>query len=409
MRAGNTKQINWKRARRRLGYALATGAMAALVGWAFVPRPVPVDVGTVTRGSMIVTVEEDGRTRIKERYVVSAPLAGRLLRIELHPGDHVEAGKTVIAAIEPSDPSLLDARARAEAEARLGAAKAALDQAGPNLERARTAHSFAASELRRVSKAFENRAATRAELDAVDQKERSTHEEMRAAQFALRIAEFERNLAQAALSHGGEGGGTGGRLRFEITSPITGRVLRRFQESATVVSPGSQLVEMGDPADLEVEIDVLSRDAVRINPGNRVLLEDWGGGAPLTARVRLVEPAAFTKVSSLGVEEQRVYVVADFVDPPEKRTTLGDAYRVEAKIIVWESDRVLKVPAGALLRLGDEWAVFTLARGRVEVRPVTLGRRNATEAEVVTGLAAGDTVVQYPSDRIRAGIRAEPR
>ena len=166
---------------------------------------------------------------------------------------------------------------------------------------------------------------------------------------------------------------------------------------------------MGDPADLEVEIDVLSRDAVRIRPGDRVLLEDWGGGARLSARVRLVEPAAFTKVSSLGVEEQRVYVVADFVDSPEKRPTLGDAYRVEAKIVVWESDNVLKVPAGALLRLGDDWAVFTLARGRVEVRPVALGQRNATEAEVLTGLAVGDTVIQYPSDRIRAGIRAVAR
>jgi HlyD family secretion protein len=400
-------QRNWARVRRRLGFALATAVIAAVMGWAFVPRPVPVDVAAVSRGPMIVTVDEDGRTRIKERYVVSAPLAGRLLRIELHPGDCVEAGKTVIAAIEPSDPSLLDARAREEAEARLGAARAALDQAGPNLERARTAHSFAASELRRIRKAFENRAATRAEFDAVEQRERTTHEEMRAAEFALRIAEFERNLAQAALSHGGDGGVTGGRLRFEISSPITGRVLRRFQESATVVSPGSQLVEVGDPADLEVEVDVLSRDAVRIKPGDRVLLEDWGGAAPLTARVRLVEPAAFTKVSSLGVEEQRAYVVADFVDPPEKRATLGDAYRVEARIVVWESDNVLKVPAGALFRHGDDWAVFVLARGRVEVRPVKLGQRNASEAEVITGLTAGDTVVQYPSDRIRAGVRVE--
>jgi HlyD family secretion protein len=401
--------MNRTRARRRLGFVLATAVIAAVVGWAFVPRPVPVDVATVTRGPMLVTVDEDGRTRIKERYVVSAPLAGRLLRIELHPGDRVEAGKTVIAAIEPSDPSLLDARARAEAEARLGAAKAGLDQAGPNLERARTAYSFAASELRRIGKAFESRAATRAEFDAVEQRERSTHEEMRAAEFALRIAEFERNLAQAALSHGGDGGSAGGRFRFEITSPITGRVLRRFQESATVVAPGSQLVEIGDPADLEVEVDVLSRDAVRIRPGDRVLLEDWGGGGPLTARVRLVEPAAFTKVSSLGVEEQRAYVVADFVDPPEKRATLGDAYRVEARVVVWESDNVLKVPAGALLRHGDDWAVFALARGRVEVRPVTLGQRNASEAQVITGLAAGDTVVQYPSDRIRAGIRVKAR
>jgi HlyD family secretion protein len=404
--------MNGKRIRRRLSSLLIAVALAAALVWAFVPRPVAVDVASVTRGPMAVTVDEDGRTRIKERYVVSAPLAGRLLRIELHPGDPVDAGKTVIAAIEPPDPSLLDVRARAEAEARLGAARTAVDQAGPTLERARTNHRFAASELLRIRKAFEQGAATRAEFDAAEQKERTTHEDLRGAEFALRIAEFERNLAQAALTHadpaaGGDGGAR--PLRFEIRSPISGRVLRRFQESATVVSPGSQLVEVGDPADLEVEVDVLSRDAVRIKAGDRVLLDDWGGGAPLTARVRLVEPAAFTKVSSLGVEEQRVYVVADFVDPPESRPTLGDAYRVDARIVVWESDDVLRVPAGAVLRHGEAWAVFALVGGRVALRPVTLGQRNAAEAEVINGLAAGDLVVLYPSDRIRDGIRAVPR
>jgi HlyD family secretion protein len=401
--------MNWKRARHRFAYVLGGGALAALLAWSFVPRPVPVEVAAVVRGPMRVTVDEDGRTRIKDRYVLSAPLAGRLLRIELHPGDPVEAGRTVIAAIEPSDPSLLDARSRDEAEARLGAAGAALEQAGPNVERARTAHRFAASELQRIRQMFEKGAATRAEIDNAEQRERITYEELRAAEFALRIAAFEKDLAAAALRHSGAGAATTQPLRFEIRSPIAGRVLRRFEESATVVSPGTRLVEVGDPADLEVEIDVLSRDAVRIGPGDRVLLEDWGGGAPLTARVRVVEPAAFMKVSSLGVEEQRVYVVADFLDPPDRRRGLGDAYRVEARIVVWESDDVLKVPAGALVRQGDGWAVFVLAAGRAQLRDVKIGQRNATEAEVLEGLAAGEQVLPYPSDRIRNGLRVVAR
>lgn len=415
-----------QRARRSILRAAALAMLAAALAWAFWPRPAVVDVAAVTRGPMLVTIDEDGRTRIRERYVVSAPLAGRMLRIQLHPGDPVAAGCTVVAAIEPTDPAMLDARSRAEAEARLGAAEAARGQAVPRLERARTQHHFAAADLRRVRQMFEKRSATGRELDAAEEKERTTHQELRAAEFAVRIADFERDLAQAALQHtrpataaeapdgsasrsAAAFSGRGG-MRFEIHSPIDGRVLRVLQESSTVVTAGARLLEVGDPTDLEVEIDVLSRDAVRMKPGDRVLLEDWGGGgAPLTARVRLVEPAAFTKVSSLGVEEQRVYVVADFVDPPQNRATLGDAYRVEARVVVWESDDVLKVPAGALLRHDRGWAVFTLAGGRVQLRPVTLGQRNATEAEVLAGLAAGETLIQYPSDRIRAGVRAVAR
>jgi len=412
-----------RRLRRTASYATALVALAGSLAWAFWPRPVPVDVAAVTRGPMRVTVDEDGRTRIRERYVVSAPLGGRITRIQLHPGDPVASGRTVVAAIEPTAPALLDARARAEAVARFSAATASRDQAVPRLEQARTAHDYALGDLRRIRKSFENRSATGREFDEAEEKERATLQELRATEFALRIAEFERDLAEAALKHtrpqsgaGAEAAaGSGGsdcesdEARFDIRSPIDGRVLRVFQESSTVVTPGTRLLEVGDPADLEVEIDVLSRDAVRIPPGAKVLLEDWGGGEPLTARVRVVEPAAFTKVSSLGVEEQRVYVVADFVDPPENRPALGDAYRVEARIVVWEADNVLKVPSGALVRDGERWAVFAVAGGRVELRPLRIGQRNATEAQVLEGLAEGEQVIQYPSDRIRPGIRAAAR
>lgn len=411
-----------QRSRGKAAFAIGVAALAASLAWAFWPRPVPVDVAAVARGPMRVTVDEDGRTRIRERYVVSAPLAGRLGRIQLDPGDAVAAGRTVVAVIEPTDPGLLDARARAEAEARLGAADAARQQAVPNLERARTAHNYAAADLRRVRQMFEKRSGTERELAAAEEKERTTQQDLRAAEFALRIAEFERELAQAALEHtradagaradiaeGGGGPASVGAVRFEIQSPIQGQVLRVFQESSTVVTPGTRLLEVGDPADLEIEVDVLSRDAVRIRPGTKVVLEDWGGPAPLTARVRVVEPAAFTKVSSLGVEEQRVYVVAEFVDPPERRAAVGDAYRVEARIVVWESDDVLKVPAGALVRHGDGWAVFAVAGGRVQLRAVKIGQRNATEAQVLDGLAEGDRVIPYPSDRIRDALRVVQR
>jgi HlyD family secretion protein len=409
--------------RRAVSYAVAGVALIAALGWAFWPRAVPVDVATVVRGPMRVTVDEDGRTRIKERYVVSAPLAGRTLRTQLHPGDVVAAGRTVVAAIEPTDPALLDVRARAEAEARLNAATAARDQAVPRLERARTAHDYAAGDLRRVRRTFETRSGTGRELDAAEEKERAAQQELRAAEFALRIAEYERDLARAALEHTRPDGGARAdaadstpradadpeKTRFEIRSPIEGRVLRVFQESSTVVAPGSRLLEVGDPADLEVEIDVLSRDAVRITPGAKVLLEDWGGNVPLTARVRVVEPAAFTKISSLGVEEQRVYVVADFVDAPDTRPTLGDAYRVEARVVVWESTDVLKVPSGALVREGDEWAVFAIVNGRAGLRRINLGHLNSTEAEVLGGLSEGDRVIAYPSDRVRDGLHVVER
>jgi HlyD family secretion protein len=406
--------------RRTITYVVAVAVLGAALAWAFWPRAVPVDVATVVRGPMRVTVDEDGRTRIKERYVVSAPLAGRTLRTQLHPGDPVAAGRTVVAAIEPTDPALLDVRAQAEAEARLNAATAARDQAVPRLERARAAHDYAAGDLRRVRRTFETRSGTGRELDAAEEKERAAYQELRAAEFALRIAEYERDLAQAALKHTRPDGGARavpadsagvdpGKTRFEIRSPIGGRVLRVFQESSTVVTPGTRLLEVGDPADLEVEIDVLSRDAVRITPGAKVLLEDWGSSVPLTARVRVVEPAAFTKISSLGVEEQRVYVVADFVDAPDTRPTLGDAYRVEARVVVWESTDVLKVPSGALVREGDEWAVFAIVNGRASLRRIKLGHLNATEAEVLEGLSEGDRLISYPSDRVRDDLRVVPR
>lgn len=374
------------------------------------PRAVDVDVAPVARGPLQVSVNEDGKTRIKDRYIVSAPLSGRVLRVELHPGDPVEAGKTLLTSVEPTDPALLDPRTRAEAEARMKAADAARQRAIPVLERARAAEELARTELARARQLAASGAMSHQELDNAELKERSAAEEHKAAQFALQISEFELEQSKAVLVQvrpPSENGATGGR--FEIRSPVNGRVLRVFQESSTIVAPGARLMEIGDPANLEIEIDVLSTDAVKIQPGARILLEHWGGDAPLHARVRLVEPSAFMKVSALGVEEQRVNVIADFTDPPAMWRTLGDGFRVEARIIVSEGASVLQIPVGALFRRGNDWAVFVADGGKAELRTVKIGRRNDQQAEVIEGLKEKDTIVVHPGDKVRDGVAIKPR
>jgi HlyD family secretion protein len=384
-------------------------AATGVVVYAFLPKPVEIDVARVERGPLVVTVDHEGRTRIKERYMVSAPLGGRLMRVDLHPGDAVEVGSTVIAAIEPSDPEMLDVRTRAQAEARVKAAEAAKERAAASLEQARSTDEVARAELERSTRLFERHAVSQQDYDTVSLRHRIATEALRSAQFGVRIAEFELEQAQAALlgaqPHSAENLVNG---RFEIRSPINGCVLRVLQESSAVVTPGTALLELGDPADLEIEIDVLSSDAVKIAPGARVWVEHWGGER-LQARVRLVEPAAFTKISALGVEEQRVWVIADFDDAPDTRPKLGDAYRVEARIVIWETDNTIKVPAGSLFRYNNEWAVFLVSRARARLRVVQIGHNNGLEAEVLEGLSQGDEVIVHPTDRIRPKVRVKPR
>jgi HlyD family secretion protein len=390
---------------------IALGVLVlGLLAWAFIPSPVDVDLATVARGPLVVTVDHEGKTRVRERYEVSAPLAGRLLRIEIHPGDAVSAGKTVLAAIEPREPELLDARAVAEAEARVKAAQAAKDRAEPQLRSARASNELAKTNFARLRRLAELAAASDQEIDDAEHRLKVAAEDVKSAQFAARIAEFELELARAALLRtrpSPSGAVDGGR--FEIRAPVDGCVLRVFQESEAAVSAGSRLLEVGNPRDLEVEVDVLSSDAVKVRPGARTVLEHWGGEEPLAGRVRLVEPSAFTKVSALGVEEQRVNVVIDIVDPPERRPTLGDAFRVEARIVVWEDPNTLKVPAGSLFRSGDGWAVFVSDHGRARLRPVKIGRTNGLETQVLGGLTVGESVVLHPSDRIRDGVAIRPR
>jgi len=394
----------------RILYIAAGLTLVAGLVYAFRPQPVPVDAQQVKRGPLLITVEEDGRTRIRDRYVVSSPLAGRLSRIQLKPGDEIKAGKTTLALIEPADPSLLDARARAEAQARVNAAQAAIEQAKSNLQRATAALEAAQMDFRRAQALVEKRSISQDEFEEAQLQLRTRVEEARSAEHAVQIAQYEFELAQAALLRTDPQAETSGDTwRMELDSPINGRVLRVMQESAGIVSAGTALMELGDPQDLEVVVDVLSSDAVKISPGDRVLLEHWGGPRPLEGRVRLVEPSGFTKISALGVEEQRVNVIIDFVAPPAERPSLGDAYRVEARVIVDEAPHALKVPNSATFRSGENWAVYVIIDGRAVVRTVKLGRRNEHEAEVLQGLKEGDTVIVHPSDKITAGVAVEPR
>ncbi|MBX7168632.1 MAG: HlyD family efflux transporter periplasmic adaptor subunit [Pirellulales bacterium] len=404
-----TKRRQWgKLLRRTAGISGGLAVVAAIVV-AMLPRAQPVDMEQVVTGPLVVTVDEEGKTRVRERYIVSAPLMGRMQRIELDPGDEVGAGQTLLAVIEPSDPSLLDPRARAEAEARVKAAEASVEAAQPNLERAKAALDFARNEFERAKQMYETKTAPLVDFENTQLLLRTRVEELRSAELGQQIAQFELEQAKAALLRTRPEAEAGSDNHFEIRSPINGRVLRVRQESAGIVTPGTELVELGDPADLEVEIDVLSSDAVKMRVGTRIILEQWGGDHPLNATVKRIEPSAFTKISALGVEEQRVYVVGDLNDTLEDRSALGDGFRVEARIVIWESPQVLLVPTSALFRQGEEWAVFCVADGRAQTRVVKIGHRNALQAEVVEGLREGDTVIVHPGDSIKDQIRVQRR
>ena len=392
-----------------LAASVGVAAVAGLV-YAFIPAPVIVDAALVREGQMVVTVDDDGRTRIRDRYIVSSPLAGRVQRTSLRAGDPVEAGATRLTTIAPADPSLLDARAIAEAEARVRRAEAALLRAGPERERARAQFNYSETELGAVRAAFDRGVAGRLELEAAELQHRAALELLNAAKFSEEIARFELDLARAALLRTTpDSGDDAGVEHIEITAPVDGRVLRVFQESMAVVAPGAPLIEIGDPTDLEVEIDVLSTDAVRVVPGARVSFERWGGDGVLEGRVRLIEPRAFTHISALGVEEQRVYIIADFIDPPEQRPSLGDAYRVEARIVVWEEDDVVIAPSSAIFRHEGGWAVYTIDNGRARRRAVEVGQMTGLDTQILDGLQPGQTLIVHPGDDIRDGVRVQTR
>ncbi len=375
---------------------------------ALMPRPVDVEVAQVTRGPLRVTVQEDGKTRIREKYVVSAPVEGRLSRIELKSGDPIEAEKSLLAVIMPSEPAMLDARARAEANARVHAAQAAVQRSESAREQAKIQYDLSKAKFDRARRLLPENAISQEEFDIVQSQYLAAFQATRTASFDGEIALFELEMAQATVLQFSDSQSASGFEPFEIFAPVSGQVLRVFQESSTVVTMGAPLLELGDPQNLEIEIDVLSTDAVRMKRGAEVTVEHWGGKSPLQARVRVVEPAAFTKVSSLGVEEQRVNVIADFTETPERVSALGDAYRVEARITIELLDDVLLVPNSALFRHQRQWHVFMVVDGRAVMQPVTIGLQNESVTQIVEGLVDGDPIIVYPGDSIQSGIRVRP-
>ncbi len=395
---------------RRLGLLgigiLLVGASAYVLR----PDPVPVDLGGVDWRSLTLSVREAGLTRIRERYAISTPLDGRLQRITLKVGDQVNADQTVIARLEPTLPTLLDPRAIAQIKARVQAAQRRVEVAKLRLESATVEARHAEAERARIYQLYQQDAVAEAERQHAELQARLSTDAQRAAQYDVEICEFELELERAALlitesSHED----SPADMLLTIRAPIDGRVLRMHQEHSAVIPAGTVLLEIGDPHDLEVVVDVLSRDAVKIQPGAAVTLHRWGGPQSLRGTVRYVEPSGYTKVSALGVEEQRVDVVIDFSDPPQQRAALGDAFRVEAEISLWHNPHVLTVPTAALFRSGEQWAAFVHADGRAQQQQVQLGQRNEQLAEVLDGLSPGVDVVLYPSEQIRTGTPIRSR
>jgi len=389
---------------KRVVLAVLLAALVAGVVVAMKPKPLDVEVASARRGPLVVTVNEDGITRVTDRFVVSAPLAGNLARIELHAGDSVKQGD-VIARILPLKAPLLDARTKSESEARVSAAAAGVAQAKAQIDRARVAKDYAVEESANARKLEQTGTLSRQALDRALVDERSRTAELASSEFAARVAEHELTMARAAL--GRLGTGEGGD-QFEVTSPVSGRVLRVVQQSEGVVQAGTNLLEVGDPAALEVAVDVLTSDAVSVLPGARVTLDEWGG-QPISATVRMIEPSAFTRLSALGVEEQRVNAVMDVVSPYEAWKTLGDGYRVAAHIEVYRNEDALMIPWSALFRRGQSWASFVVHDGAARVRTLRIGRRSELDAEVLEGLEAGAQVILHPSERIVDGTLVAAR
>ncbi|MBV8201651.1 MAG: efflux RND transporter periplasmic adaptor subunit [Acidobacteria bacterium] len=386
-----------KTTRRRLLTGLGALAAAGLLVELFRPAPMPVDLAPVERGPLAVTVDEQGQTRVLLRAVVAAPAAGRLARIRLDEGDMVVEG----APLAELAPTPLDPRTRQQAEAQLRQTEAALREARAREAEAAAALEQARSNLARARQLLAAGSVPVAERERAETAERSAADEVAAARYRTQGAAAEVSSARAALVETMRPG-----HMVEVRSPAAGRVLRVFEKSERVVQAGTPLVEVGDPAVLEAVVDVLSSDAVRVQPGAPMLLDDGSGLPPLAGRVHRIEPSGFTKVSPLGVEEQRVNVIGRFVTPPRR---IADRYRVEAQIVLWQAPDVLKVPVGALFRTGSGWSVFVAAGGRARRRAVRIDHLGAAEAEVTGGLSPGERVVLHPGDNVKDGARVRPR
>lgn len=399
-------------------WATAVGAGLAGLAWFTLPQPVLVDLAVVTSRPMEVTVTDDGKTHLRHVYTVSAPIAGKVLRIShplgeegavsRHVGDEVKANATVVAVMQPATPSFIDFRSREEAQAAVAAADAYVKYAESEVHRLEAAVAFYRGELARAQTLARTQTVSVQALDKAKFDAESNEAALVSAKAQVAVWQGVSKSLAARLIDPSSSPAQDPVCCVQIRAPATGRVLKIVQESESVVQPGTPLLEIGDPLDLEVVADLLSTDAVGIKPGAPVLIDGWGG-APVKARVTRVDPVGFLKVSALGIEEQRVRVTIDFVDGPESWSTLGHDYRVTVHVTVWHADNAVTVPVGALFRKGDSWAVFVVKERRAQTALIQIGHRNSRVAEVISGLSVGDRLVVHPSDRIGDGVKIAER
>ena len=387
--------------RRFIPYGIVAALVFAIIA-GLRPRPIEVETATVTTGPLDVTVLEEGKTRIRHRYTISPPISGYLNRIPLRAGDRIEAGKTVLATIQAQPSSFLDPRTAAEAEARVKGSEATKMRAESELERIRASLQLAEKEKVRAAELKTKGAISTKEWDTADAQVAMATRELHSAEFAINVAEFERVQAQAALMQA-QNPANANASPLTLTAPVTGFVLNVYEESARTVLAGVPIMEVGDPTDLEAEIELLSSDAVGVQTGAEVSIEQWGGDAPLRGKVTVIEPGGYTKISALGVEEQRVKVRVEFAEPIPATHPLGDRFRVEARILVWHGERVPQVPTGALFRRGNDWMTFVLAGGKARLTKVEIAHTNGVAAEVRAGLQQGQAVILHPPDAVADG------
>ncbi|MFN0085393.1 MAG: efflux RND transporter periplasmic adaptor subunit [Blastocatellia bacterium] len=381
----------------------AVAGIVALIAYSFRPTPINVETAQVERGLLRTTIDAEGKTRVRDRFVVASPIAGKLTRISLRHGDAVKRDQ-VVASIEPLPMAPLDPRQRAEAGARVATAEQMKREAETGIERIRTECQQADREFARTGKLVETGDLSRQEYERARNASQTCRQQLEAATYRARAVASEVDVAKAALIAVERAGQSGKSAPVLVRAPVNGRVLKVVEESERVITAGAPLIELSNSS-LELVIDLLSADAVKVNPGASVLIEGWGGGQRLQARIRLIEPSAFTKVSALGIEEQRVNVIADFLDPG---VPLGDGYRVEARIVIWESNEALKIPMSALFRQGEAWNVFVVENGMAKQSAVEPGHRSAFDVEVLRGLQAGENVIVHPAKEIADGMRVIP-
>lgn len=382
------------------------GAVFILIVYGFLPRATAVDVAKVTRGPLTIMVEEEGKTRVKDRFVISAPVSGYMRRITLEAGDFVKRGQTV-AELEPLRSAVLDPRSRAAAEAEVSSAEAALKASEENAHARAADSEYAKENRKRMKNLYAMGYVSKDTMEQAESEARRAEANLLSAEASVKAARSSVEKARSALLYAAEGPSSGKTVH--VCSPVEGRVLKLQRESEGVVSSGDPLIDVGDPKNLEVKVEVLSSDAVKLKPGTPVFFERWGGDSALRGEVTVIEPGGFTKVSSLGVEEQRTLVIADITSLPEEWQRLGDNYRVDANFIIWQGKDVLQIPAGALFRKDGDWVVFVYKNKKAVLRRIQIGHRNGFTAEVVSGLLQGEMVITHPDESIKDGSRVRPR